>query len=148
MMHYVVTRRREQQGLAQWKRAACMTGLLCGTAYALPTSAAIAQEERLNRTRAADPIGGGENVVPDIVVSARRKDEMALEKVRALDAPGVLETARRNNITMCGAIGAGVMLMAARELGATGARLVEYTHSGQVSGDNDRVVSYAGVVVT
>lgn len=75
MMHYVVTRRREQQGLAQWKRAACMTGLLCGTAYALPTSAAIAQEERLNRTRAADPIGGGENVVPDIVVSARRKDE-------------------------------------------------------------------------
>jgi AmmeMemoRadiSam system protein B len=40
-----------------------------------------------------------------------------------------------------------VMLTAARELGATKAELVAYATSADVSGDVERVVGYAGVVV-
>jgi AmmeMemoRadiSam system protein B len=39
------------------------------------------------------------------------------------------------------------MLLAARARGATGAELVRYGHSGEVSGDDERVVGYAGIVV-
>lgn len=81
------------------------------------------------------------------VESARWKDQRALDHVLQLDGPGLLETARRHNITMCGVIGAAVMLMAARELGATRAELAAYAHSGEVSGDYERVVAYAGVWV-
>jgi AmmeMemoRadiSam system protein B len=36
-------------------------------------------------------------------------------------------------------------LFAARALGANRADLVDYTHSGMVTGDDSEVVSYAGV---
>ena len=39
------------------------------------------------------------------------------------------------------------MLYAAKALGATGARLIRYTTSGEISGDYDQVVGYAGIVV-
>jgi AmmeMemoRadiSam system protein B len=48
---------------------------------------------------------------------------------------------------MCGVIPATVMLAAARELGAKSAELVRYANSGDVSGDRESVVGYAGVVV-
>jgi MEMO1 family protein len=40
------------------------------------------------------------------------------------------------------------MLVAARDLGAREATLVRYAHSGEVSGDLESVVGYAGVLVT
>ncbi len=48
---------------------------------------------------------------------------------------------------MCGVIPATVMLFAARALGATGAELVRYGSSGEVTGDDRQVVGYAGLVV-
>jgi AmmeMemoRadiSam system protein B len=39
------------------------------------------------------------------------------------------------------------MLVAAHDLGATHAELVKYATSGDVSGDLDRVVGYAGMIV-
>jgi hypothetical protein len=39
------------------------------------------------------------------------------------------------------------MLFAAKALGARSAKLVKYTTSGEVSGDYERVVGYAGVMV-
>jgi AmmeMemoRadiSam system protein B len=48
---------------------------------------------------------------------------------------------------MCGVIPATVMLFAARALGATRADLVRYGHSGEVTGDDDAVVGYAGLIV-
>jgi len=79
--------------------------------------------------------------------SAKKKDEMAIEKILSLDPPGLLETVRRENISMCGVIPTTVMLIACKELGAKEARLVKYATSGDVSGDYDQVVGYAGIVV-
>jgi AmmeMemoRadiSam system protein B len=39
------------------------------------------------------------------------------------------------------------MLTAARQLGATRAELVRYATSGDITGDRDEVVGYAGIVV-
>jgi AmmeMemoRadiSam system protein B len=49
---------------------------------------------------------------------------------------------------MCGVIPATVALVAALELGAQRSRLVRYTNSGEVSGDFNRVVGYAGMVIS
>jgi hypothetical protein len=39
------------------------------------------------------------------------------------------------------------MLTAAKKLGATSGRLVKYATSGDISGDRETVVGYAGIVV-
>lgn len=83
-------------------------------------------------------------------LSAQRSavlDKMALDHVLALDPAGLHQTVHRHQISMCGVIPTTVALFAAQQLGATEATLVRYGHSGQVSGDHDRVVGYAGVVV-
>jgi MEMO1 family protein len=50
-------------------------------------------------------------------------------------------------ISMCGYGPAVAMLTAARRLGAKSAELVKYATSGDVSGDRERVVGYAGIVI-
>jgi AmmeMemoRadiSam system protein B len=78
---------------------------------------------------------------------AEARDRLALDKIEALDPAGLYDVVTTKNISMCGIMPATVGLAAAVELGATRARLVDYTHSGQVTGDHDSVVAYAGVVV-
>lgn len=77
----------------------------------------------------------------------RRKDARALEAVLALDPHGLFDTVRREGITMCGYGAAVSVLTAARLLGATRATLERYETSGDVNGDRDEVVGYAGVIV-
>jgi AmmeMemoRadiSam system protein B len=77
----------------------------------------------------------------------RVKDHKAIERILALDAHGLFETVMREEISMCGFGPAIVMLTAAKRLGATSAELVKYATSGDVSGDREMVVGYAGVVV-
>jgi AmmeMemoRadiSam system protein B len=79
---------------------------------------------------------------------AREKDRHAIDRILALDPEGLHRTVSREGITMCGVIPATVMLFAARELGATRAELVRYGHSGEVTGDDDEVVGYAGLIVS
>ncbi len=79
--------------------------------------------------------------------AARRKDSLALERVLAFDPQGLVEVCRSERITMCGKIPSAVMLIAARQLGATQAELLAYTNSGQVTGDMSQVVAYASVQV-
>jgi AmmeMemoRadiSam system protein B len=79
--------------------------------------------------------------------SARHKDELALERVLEFDPQGLLQVCRNQHITMCGAVPAAVMLVAAGELGATQAELLAYGTSGDVTGDNRQVVGYAAVTV-
>ena len=77
-----------------------------------------------------------------------QKDQMALEPIRALDGEELLARCKRERITMCGRAPAAAVLCAARDLGAKQVEVVDYRHSGWVSGDNDRVVGYAGVVIS
>jgi MEMO1 family protein len=77
----------------------------------------------------------------------RRKDGLAIERVLALDAPGLFDVVRREEISMCGFGPAVSMLTAARLLGSTRATLVRYATSGDISGDRHEVVGYAGIIV-
>jgi AmmeMemoRadiSam system protein B len=80
--------------------------------------------------------------------SASTKDHLALERIQALDPQGLYETVVGNRISMCGIMPTTITLLAALELGATRAELVRYTDSGEVSGDTDQVVGYAGLVIS
>lgn len=75
------------------------------------------------------------------------KDNLAISKVVEFDPEGLLNVCGDNNITMCGAVPTAIMLIAAKELGAKEVHLVEHTTSGDISGDYDAVVGYAGFIV-
>lgn len=77
----------------------------------------------------------------------RVKDRKAIDAILALDARRLYDTVRREQISMCGYGPAVAMLTAARDLGATEAKLVRYASSGDVTGDADDVVGYAGITV-
>ena len=78
----------------------------------------------------------------------RVKDRKAIERVLALDPRGLWDVVTNEDISMCGFGPAIVMLTAAKRLGATSATLVKYATSGDVSGDRDQVVGYAGIIVS
>jgi hypothetical protein len=78
---------------------------------------------------------------------AAAKDKVALEAIGRLDGEGLLAACRREHITMCGRAPAAVVLEASRQLGAKTADVVDYRHSGQVTGDDSSVVAYAGVIL-
>lgn len=77
----------------------------------------------------------------------RAKDHRAIERILSLDPRGLYDVVTQHKISMCGFGPAVAMLTAARHLGAKSAELVKYATSGDVSGDRNMVVGYAGVVV-
>lgn len=77
----------------------------------------------------------------------RVKDAGAIEAMLRLDARGLYEMVTIQNVSMCGYGAVIAMLTATKKLGANAARLVRYATSGDVSGDRNFVVGYAGVVV-
>jgi AmmeMemoRadiSam system protein B len=79
--------------------------------------------------------------------TAARKDELALAAVGRLDGEELLQVCRREGVTMCGRGPAAVVVETARQLGANSAEIVDYRHSGWVTGDDSEVVAYAGVVI-
>lgn len=80
--------------------------------------------------------------------TAKKKDGLAIDRILSLDPEGLYGIVKRENISMCGYLPATVMLYAAKALGAKEAKLIKYTTSGEVSGDYDQVVGYAGIVVS
>jgi AmmeMemoRadiSam system protein B len=68
--------------------------------------------------------------------------------VEAFDPDALLDLfeqypeAERGQYVACGGGAAIAVMMAARDLGARHSRVLKYAHSGDVSGDNDRVVGY------
>jgi MEMO1 family protein len=77
----------------------------------------------------------------------RIKDQSAIEPILRLDAHGLHEVVTQQHVSMCGYGPAVAMLTAAKRLGAKSAELVKYATSGDISGDRDFVVGYAGIVV-
>jgi len=84
--------------------------------------------------------------VPDTL--ARELDQKALDRIRALDPEGLHRVVKNLGISMCGVAPTTAVLAAAVALGAEKADVVAYMTSGDISGDRDRVVGYAGVVIT
>lgn len=76
-----------------------------------------------------------------------RKDALALAEVERMDGEELLAVTARHHVTMCGRAPSAAVLHAAKLLGATRAEVVHTSHSGMVTGDNQQVVGYAGVVV-
>jgi AmmeMemoRadiSam system protein B len=75
------------------------------------------------------------------------KDARALAAVETLDGAELLGRCRRERISMCGRAPVATVLAATQALGATRADVVDYRHSGWVTGDESQVVGYGGVVI-
>ncbi|MDG4476937.1 AmmeMemoRadiSam system protein B [Thiovibrio frasassiensis] len=80
--------------------------------------------------------------------SATTKDALALKQLMAMDPQALYNTVLGKKISMCGIMPATIALIAALRLGASQARLIRYTDSGEASGDINQVVGYAGVVIS
>ena len=78
---------------------------------------------------------------------ASRKDQCAIDKILNVDPQGLYRTIFEKDVSMCGFAPAVALLTACRDLGASGGRLIRYANSGDVSGDFDRVVGYAGMAL-
>lgn len=77
----------------------------------------------------------------------RIKDRKAIEAILALDPRGLYDVVRRERITMCGVEAAVVLMTAARALGVVRAEQIRYATSAEASGDYERVVGYAGILL-
>lgn len=75
------------------------------------------------------------------------KDQQAIDRVLALDARGLWDTVRENDISMCGFIPTTAMLVAAKKLGAANAQLIKHATSGDMNGDYSQVVGYASLLI-
>ena len=76
---------------------------------------------------------------------AEIKDNMAIEKIRRLDAQGLYDVVSGENISMCGYQPTAATIIASLELGATQAELIKYQTSGEVTNNFQEVVGYAGM---
>ncbi len=80
--------------------------------------------------------------------TAQALDSRVTARISAFDPDGLLEVFdeypehERGRYVACGGGAAIAVMMAARALDASGGRVLAYSHSGEVSGDNDRVVGY------
>jgi hypothetical protein len=77
----------------------------------------------------------------------RVKDGKAIAWILALDPRGLYDTVRHEGITMCGYAATVAMLVAVCELGAKEAELVRYATSGDITGEREQVVGYAGIII-
>ena len=80
--------------------------------------------------------------------TSNRKDKLALDAVVNLDEEALMNRVRDHDISMCGVAPTYIVLVAAKQLGAKQARLLDYRTSGDVSRDYSAVVGYGAVVIT
>ena len=79
--------------------------------------------------------------------SAAALDEVMIRHVEALDPDGLMTALEREPRHACGGGPMVAVLHAARQLGASGARVLRYADSGDVSGDKSSVVGYMAAAV-
>jgi MEMO1 family protein len=79
--------------------------------------------------------------------TAARQDRFAIDRILAVDPAGLYRTVLEHDITMCGFAPAVAVLVACADLGAVSGKLIQYTNSGEASGDFDQVVAYAGIAI-
>lgn len=74
------------------------------------------------------------------------KDRVAIEAMCSLDPARLKDAVAREGISMCGFAPAVAALAYARSRGGRSGRLLVHATSGDVTGDRERVVGYAGVL--
>lgn len=79
--------------------------------------------------------------------TAKIQDNKAIEKILNLDPGGLFDIVAKERISMCGVCPTTMMLSAALDLGAQKAEIIDYTNSGNVSGDYHQVVAYLSMAV-
>ena len=77
---------------------------------------------------------------------AEKQDGMVIEALKILDYDVAYHLVEKHRISMCGIYPAYVMLNIAKLKGATKGEVIEYTNSGEVTGDLNEVVAYLGMV--
>ena len=75
-------------------------------------------------------------------------DRLILERVAAFDPEGLLAGLGRRDFEACGGGPMAAVLVAARAAGGREAHVLAYRNSGDVTGDQERVVGYAACAVT
>jgi len=78
---------------------------------------------------------------------AKLQDQKAIHKILQMDPEGLFNVVASERISMCGVSPTTMMLAAALCCNAQKSEIIDYTHSGVVSGDNDQVVGYLSMVV-
>jgi MEMO1 family protein len=78
--------------------------------------------------------------------TTRVKDGQAIDQLLKMDARGLFDVCRKEDISMCGLGPAVAMLTALQVLGASKPELVRYATSADTSGDTEAVVGYAGMI--
>ncbi|MBI1861931.1 MAG: AmmeMemoRadiSam system protein B [Deltaproteobacteria bacterium] len=79
---------------------------------------------------------------------AREKDTLALDAVEKLDPDRLYNTVCELDISMCGFLPTTVTLLAAKKVGAKEARIIDYSDSGDETGDLTSVVGYASAIIS
>jgi MEMO1 family protein len=80
-------------------------------------------------------------------LTAAALDGHVIQHVERLDAEGLMQAIEREPRHACGGGPMVAVLDAARQLGATRSRLLQYADSGDVSGDKSSVVGYMAAAV-
>jgi AmmeMemoRadiSam system protein B len=76
----------------------------------------------------------------------RQKDRYALQAIENLDEEALAAAVKEYRISMCGFVPVYMLLLMRSLLGFHKATLVDYRTSGDVTGDTQRVVGYAGFI--
>lgn len=77
--------------------------------------------------------------------AAESNDTMAIDKILAMDAEGLLQVVDANSISMCGSTATATAIVACLALGATKAKKLAYFTSGDIAGDHKQVVGYCAM---
>lgn len=78
---------------------------------------------------------------------AYKLDTLAVEEILKLSAKGLFNTVLSYGISMCGVYSTVSSIIAMKLLGAKKAELIKYQTSGDVTGEYDSVVGYAGIII-
>lgn len=79
--------------------------------------------------------------------TAERKDREAIQAILELDEDKLIDRINKLDISMCGHAPCIIMIVCAKSLGAQKAQLIKYQTSGDITGDYDSVVGYAGIII-
>lgn len=78
---------------------------------------------------------------------ADKKDKQAIQAILELNNDKLTTLVQKLNISMCGYAPVLVTLISSKLLGAEKAELIKYQTSGDITGDYNSVVGYAGIII-